>query len=245
MLNKISLSMGSQRSTGFSLIEMAIVLVIVSTMLGGILLSVGQLRETANRTDATLKLSNIMDALYGYAQANGRLPCPATALSNGAEAPLGGGACTQPHGFIPSATLGLSGSVNANTLLSDAWLSPYRYSVTTANGNAFTTANGMRTATMAILAPNLRVCADLACATIVAGNLPVVVMSLGADWATFGAGAPLEVENSGEVIINGYRHGNDLDFISSGYVEEIFDDLITWMSPHILYTRMIAAGQLP
>ncbi|MFM1894970.1 MAG: hypothetical protein RLZZ385_44 [Pseudomonadota bacterium] len=233
------------RQRGFSLLEIAVVLVIISVLLGGILTSLSQTRESGNRNEAEDRLEEIIDALYGFAQANGRLPCPATATSNGAEAPAGGGACTQPHGFVPSATLGLSGSVNADRLLVDGWLSPYRYSVTTANGNAFTTTNGMRTTTMAALAPNLRVCADVACTTVIANALPAVVMSLGADWATFGAGAPLEVENSGETTINGYRHGNDVNFVNSGYIEDVFDDLLNWMSASILYTRMIAAGQLP
>ncbi|MCF8184500.1 MAG: hypothetical protein K9J43_05940, partial [Polynucleobacter sp.] len=47
------------------------------------------------------------DALLGYAAINGRLPCPATAASNGAESPIGGGVCTNPYnGFLPAATLG-------------------------------------------------------------------------------------------------------------------------------------------
>ena len=233
------------RQSGFSLLEIAVVLVIISILMGGILTTLSQTRESNNRNRTEQQLQEILDALYGYAQAFGRLPCPATATSSGAESPLGGGACTQVHGFVPSATLGLSGSVNAAGLLMDPWLSPYRYTVTTANGNAFTTTNGMRTVTMGTLAPDLRVCLDVACVTVIANRLPAVVMSLGADWATFGATSPLQVENSGEVTINGYRHGNDVNFVTASYAEDLFDDLLVWMSSSVLYTRLIAAGQLP
>ncbi|MEX2130470.1 MAG: prepilin-type N-terminal cleavage/methylation domain-containing protein [Pseudohongiellaceae bacterium] len=232
-------------SGGFSLIEMAVVLVIVSVLLGGLLVSISQTQESGRRNDAEAKLDEIMQALYGYTQATGRLPCPATATSSGAEAPVGGGVCTQAYGFVPSATLGLSGAVNADGLLVDPWLSPYRYSVTTSNASAFTTANGMRTTTMSSLAPALRICADTACTTVIASGLPVVIMSLGADWAVFDAGDPEEVENSGEVTLSGYRHGNDANFVFRTYTEDNFDDLLSWMSASILYTKMIAAGRLP
>ena len=231
--------------SGFSLLEMAVVMIIISLLLGGLLASLGSTREINSRTDAENQINEIIEALYGYAQATGRLPCPATAASNGAEAPLGGGNCTQAHGFVPSVTLGLSGTVNADGLLMDPWQSAYRYSVTTSNGNAFTTANGMRTVAMANLTPDLRVCDAAACGTVTADALPVVVVSLGADWAEF-TGADVDAtENSGETTIAGYRHANDNDFVSTTYIEDVFDDMISWMSPNILFTRMISAGQLP
>lgn len=234
------------RVAGFSLLEMAVVLLIVSMLLGGLLMSVTTTQEMNRRDAAQSSLDEMLDALYGFAQATGRLPCPATAVSAGAEAPLGGGNCTQQHGFIPSATLGLTGPINADGLLVDEWLNPFRYSVSTANGNAFTTVNGMRTATIGALAPNLRVCTAAACGTEIVSAVPVVLFSMGADWNDFTAADVDETENSGEVTIAGYRHGNDLNFVSAAtYIEDTYDDVITWMSPNVLYTRMIAAGQLP
>ncbi|NKB32936.1 MAG: prepilin-type N-terminal cleavage/methylation domain-containing protein [Pseudomonadales bacterium] len=233
------------KTEGFSLLEMAIVLLIVSLLMGGLLMSVSTTQEMNYRTDAEMKLEEMLESLYGFAQANGRLPCPATATTNGAEDPPGGGACTQQHGFIPSATLGLAGPINTDSLLMDDWLSAYRYSVSSANGNAFTTVNGMRTTGIAALTPDLRICDAAACGTVVANTLPVVIMSLGADWDEFTAADVDETENSGEATINGYRLPNDNNFVVSTYIEDVFDDLLTWMSPNILYTRMISAGQLP
>lgn len=232
-------------SSGFSLLEMAIVLVIVSALLGGLLISLSATQEMNRRGATESQLQDIVEALYGFAQATGRLPCPATATSNGAEAPLGGGNCDRTHGFVPAVTLGISGQVNDDRLLVDEWLNPYRYSVTAANGNAFTTVNGMSATGMGLLTPNLRVCDAAACANVIANGVPVVVLSMGADWADFNAADVDATENAGEATHSGYRMPNDSDFVSTGYIEDVFDDMITWVSPNILFTRMISAGQLP
>lgn len=240
-----------QRSiSGFSIIEMAIVMVIVSTLLGGLLVSISSTQEVNNRIATKNQLDEIVEALYGFAQVNGYLPCPAIPTSDGAESRTAG-VCSRVHGFVPSATLGLSGSVNADGLLVDSWLGAYRYSVTNANTNVFTNQNGMRVTlaalgtTMGGVAPDLRVCNAAACGTIVADRLPVVVLSLGADWAEFDAADVDASENSREATLNGYRIPNDVNFVSAPYIEDTFDDLITWMSPNTLFTKMITAGQLP
>ncbi|MBU1565737.1 MAG: type II secretion system GspH family protein [Proteobacteria bacterium] len=238
-------------TSGFTLVEMAMVMVIVALLLGGLMMSLSQTTENTRRSDAKAQMDGIIDALYGYAQANGRLPCPATPASNGAELPVGGGVCSRQHGFVPSATLGLSGAVNADGLLLDPWNAPYRYSVTTANASAFTKAGagGMQATTMTVLAPDLRVCREAACSNIVSATLPVVVVSIGKNWAAFTSAG--EVANAGEATVGGgpsgvvYRIANNRDFVSTTYHQANFDDLITWLSPHILYTKMIAAGKLP
>ncbi|MFT7471263.1 MAG: type II secretory pathway pseudopilin PulG [Kiritimatiellia bacterium] len=240
-----------QRSiSGFSILEMAIVMMIVSIMLGGLLVSIASTQEVNNRTETQNQLDEIVDALYGFAQVNGYLPCPATPTSNGLEARTAG-ACSRVHGFVPSATLGLSGGVNTDGLLVDSWLGAYRYSVTNTNGNAFTNQIGLRASiaalatTMGALTPNLQVCDAAACGTAIASGLPAVVLSLGADWAEFDALDVDASENSGEATLNGYDIPADLDFVSAAYIEDTFDDLITWIAPSILFTKMITAGQLP
>lgn len=235
-------------TSGFTLVEMAIVMVIVGLMLGGLMMSLSQTTENTRRSDVQTQLAEINEALYGYAQANGRLPCPATTTSNGAELPLGGGVCSRQHGFVPSATLGLKGSVNADGLLLDPWNNPLRYSVTTANSSAFTTANSMQTAMasptgLASLTPDLRICRQAACTNLISSTIPVVILSMGKNWAAFASAD--EVENAGEATVGGYRIANDSDFVSATYNEAYFDDLISWLSPNILYTKMIAAGKLP
>ncbi|MEX0964846.1 MAG: type II secretion system protein [Pseudohongiellaceae bacterium] len=227
-------------ASGFSILEMAIVMIIVGTLLGGLLVSISSTQELNNRTDADQTLEEIKEALYGFAQTNGRLPCPARATSNGAEDPIGGGVCLQRYGFVPWATLGLSGPLNADNLLMDSWLNPYRYSVTNIDGSAFTTPGQISLLSV----PDLRVCSSAGCGagTVLFDSAPAVVLSMGANWTTYTAAD--EVENA-EATTAGYRQANDNDFVTTGYIEDAFDDIITWISPSILYTKMIAAGQLP
>lgn len=238
-----------QNQQGFSLIEMAIVTVIVGALLGGLLLSVAALRENNLRNEAELKIEEIIEALYGYAQTNGRLPCPATFDSDGAENPVGGGNCVRDDAFVPAATLGLSGAVNGDGLLVDPWQNPYRYSVSDVSTNAFTSTPviappaGIRGFWPA-LAGDLRVCAEAACTNIVGNQIPAVVLSQGTDWAEF-TGADADATENAEATRSGYRHNNDLNFVSTNYIEDVYDDIISWVSPNLLYTRMISAGQLP
>lgn len=232
----------SRENAGFSILELAIVMVIVATLLGGLLVSISSTQELNNRIDAQDTLEEIREALYGFAQANGYLPCPATAATAGVEAPVGGGVCTQRFGFVPWSTLGLSGPLNTDNLLMDSWLNPYRYSVTNQNASAFTTPGAMSTIGMAALAPDLQICDAAGCGTVLFDSAPAVILSMGADWSTFTSAD--EVENA-EGTTAGYRQATDIEFVTTGYIEDTFDDIVNWLSPSILYTKMIAAGQLP
>lgn len=136
--------MATQHSQfGFTLVEMAVVLVIVSLLLGGLLMPVTAQMEIRGYSQTNTRLAEIKEALIGYAIINGRLPCPATATSNGLESfcPTGTptGACVgaettvvQTHGncsaqgtnvfsgFLPAATLGISPQ-DAQGFSIDAW----------------------------------------------------------------------------------------------------------------------------
>ena len=65
------------RSAGFTLTEMAIVLMIVGLLLGSVLSTVATQLDARNIRETQSRMEQIKDALIGYAQANGRLPCPA------------------------------------------------------------------------------------------------------------------------------------------------------------------------
>ncbi|MEM7432249.1 MAG: type II secretion system protein, partial [Pseudomonadota bacterium] len=150
------------RQTGFSLVELAIVLLIMGLILGGLAMPLAVQRENARIQEAGEQLQTVYDALLGYSLVNGFLPCPATPGSAGLASPSGGG-CTTQHGFVPATTLDLNGTRNADNLLLDPWGSPIRYSVTASdvNGNGdwdFTTAGEMQTITMPALLPDLVVC---------------------------------------------------------------------------------------
>lgn len=249
------------KTAGFSLVEMAIVLVIIGLLLGSLLMPLSSQIETNQRKSAQSTLKDIKEALVGFALANDRLPCPAIPNSAGAEAPAGGGVCSAQHGFVPAATLGLSGGRNEDGLLLDPWNNPFRYSITTSNGSAFSTGNGMKTTTMATLAPDLKVCTTTTgsspstCAsatTTVVSNAVVVIYSMGKDWGATPVTTE-EQENQGTTLGGGpssvnYPVANDIVFVDTDYNNSSgseFDDLLSWLSPNILYNRMVAGGRLP
>lgn len=143
---------------GFTLVEMAVVLVILGLLLGGLLIPVTAQMEMRGYSQTNAKLEEVKEALIGYAIINGRLPCPATPASNGLESfcPAGTptGACVgaetttpQTHGncsaqgtnvfsgFLPAATLGISPQDSQGFAI-DAWggnvANRIRYAVTSA-----------------------------------------------------------------------------------------------------------------
>ena len=232
---------------GFTLVEMAIVLVIVTLLLTGLLPTISGQIEQQRRTETTKQLNEIQQALIGFAIINGRLPCPATAASNGIENPDGGPNCTNFHnGFVPGATLGIT-SLNENGQVLDAWDNPIRYAVTSYDGavytDVYTRADGMHLDGISALSPDLLVCAagpNCAGQSLTAGTgVPVVLFSTGPNGAYGGTGTD-EAENL----------DNDTFFIShtpapAGAANGEFDDLVIWISHQTLLSRMVAAGKLP
>lgn len=201
-------------ATGFTLLELAVSLAIMAVLAVGIL--VPFVAQVAQRkvADTERILEQAREALLGYATATGRLPCPATAASNGLESFAAGGTVangnctlTGTHfiGFFPAATLGFT-PIDANGYAIDGWATGQnriRYAVAnqTVNGSAnpFTRTDGMRDATPAQLATAdlLFVCSSgtgavatpPACgggATTLTRNAPAVIWSSGANAGTGG-----------------------------------------------------------
>jgi prepilin-type N-terminal cleavage/methylation domain-containing protein len=97
---------------GFTLAEMAIVMLIVGLLLGGMLLPMSKQLENRNNTETVRQLEDVKEAIIGFALANGRLPCPADpAIASGASgAGLERATCNTGNdmvGVVPWATLGL------------------------------------------------------------------------------------------------------------------------------------------
>ena len=115
---------------GFTLIEMAMVLVIVGLMMGGIMGALGPQLDNKKVRDTQERIKQASEAIMAFAIANRRLPCPASATSNGDELVGALGLCTNFNGgFVPARTLGL-GERGPNGVTQDAWGFGIRYAVT-------------------------------------------------------------------------------------------------------------------
>jgi hypothetical protein len=66
---------------------------------------------------------------------------------------------------------------------------------------------------------------------------------MGPNWTAFTSAD--EVANAGNIIVGGYRLTNTTTFVSRNYNPADYDDIITWMSPHVLLSRLVMAGRLP
>lgn len=251
---------------GFTLVEIAIVLVILGFVLGALLLPLQAQRQQIAQVQTENTLEIAKQALLGFAQSNGRLPCPATAASSGLEAPLGGNVlCTSQLGYLPAATLGVQ-PTDANGFAIDAWNNRIMYAVaqnstTSVPANTatpdYTTNNatdGMNIVGLANLAPELRVCNTSTGVTAAAcsggaetnyliNNAVVVIYSTGATGAQASGG----VDENVNPKIPSLPATSKSVFVShdivSGSVNE-FDHIVTWISPYVLYNSMIQAGQL-
>lgn len=251
MINK---SFSHHSGGGFTLVEMAIVIVILGFVLGALLLPMQVQRQqlAQSQTESTLAIAK--KALLGFAQQHGRLPCPATAASNGIEQPVGGlAACTQMVGFLPAATLGIQ-PVDAQGFALDGWNNRILYAVTQSNASAFSISNGITNIGMSALIPDLRVCASATGVTAITcsaatpetnyliNNAVAVIYSIGATGNQAIGGAD-ETENL-NAVLNVDRVFVSHEPRSAADSNGEFDHIVTWISPYVLYNAMIEAGQL-
>ena len=77
--------MTNARQNGFTLIEIAIVLLIVTILLGYTVALFPRQQELKQYRDVDRKMDEVIAAIVGFAQVNGRLPCLAIPNSAGVE----------------------------------------------------------------------------------------------------------------------------------------------------------------
>ena len=239
----------SRCGQGFTLVELAMVLLIIAILIGGLLIPLSAQLDMRNRAETDRTLAEAREALLGYAAANGRLPCPATTASNGRASPemcVGGQCvCTNPwDGLLPAVTLGLHPTDGQGYAI-DPWGNRIRYAVTPANSSAFTSTS-LRTAvqnfSLGTLLPDLHVCAsatgitanDCGASDTLSSNAVAILIATGRNGPT-GHGAD-EAANldPNRVFVS---HTPAADGAAGGE----FDDVVSWLSPYILYSRMIAS----
>jgi type II secretory pathway pseudopilin PulG len=260
------------RGSGFTLVELAMVLFIVMLLIGGLLMPLSAQNEVRGRQETDRALSNIREALIGFAVVNGRLPCPAdrTIASGVANAGLeavtvaggpcactaavsgianiGGAACDDAApggvtGVLPWATLGLAET--------DAWGNRYSYRVTTRFARL---ASGQAVFGGACAPASNPIAAAFAlCST---GEMSVKIAVGGTDIAT---AVPVIVVSHGRNTLGAYMTngtqnpgvvaGSDEAENANGDVNfvtnSVIDDQLIWLPTSILMGRMLSAGKLP
>lgn len=206
---------------GFTLVEMAVVLVIVALLLGGLLVPLSAQRDIKDYSEVRTNLEQIKEALYGYALSHIAIdgkpyfPCPDTD-ADGAENRTGS-ACTAPEGDLPTRDLGFPNA--------DSWNNRYHYRVTLAFADS---ATGFTLSSSGDITVR-----DASGGSILVTNIPALVLSRGKNGASAAVSAD-EVENT----------NSDNTFVSHDF-SPTFDDIVVWISPNILFNRMVAAGRLP
>jgi prepilin-type N-terminal cleavage/methylation domain-containing protein len=218
---------------GFTLLEMAIVLVIVGFLLSGMLGGMSALQAVQREEGTRRQLDEMRNALITFATINRRLPCPAapataeTVPGAGLErAPTAAGCTGGAAGAFPWATLGLQQT--------DAWGRRFSYRVTPAFARLAPAIN------MGSVGDNT--VQNLAAVSL-ASQVPAVIVSHGQD----GAGSRNRLGALTGAGSNAAQQENsDADTI---FVSDIasggFDDLTVWLPLTTLLGRMIEAGALP
>ena len=251
-----------ERSRGFTLVEIAIAIFIITILLGSILVPLTTQVEQRQVAETQKMLEDIKEALVGHAIAKGYLPCPdrtsggagtANDTANDGVEDYSGANClgtssgvTGPPnvrrwiGNVPWVTLGLG--------TADSWGNRFRYVVDDEFANHSTPFNLSSGA-------DVGVCASAACTvrltSATTGEAAVaVILSHGKN----GRSAMNSITNAANPAATS---ADELDNVGGAtYTSRpitalapdnanYFDDVVTWLSKYTLVNRMVAAGKLP
>lgn len=256
----MQLNPGRQR--GFSLAEMAVVMVIVGLLIGGLLAPLAQQVDQRNYSDTQKRLEYAREELLGFAITNGRLPCPASSTSSGDESPSGGGTCTNYYdGYLPAKALGVL-QVDSSGYAIDAYNNRIRYALAQTGKSAalcpnsplFSSSTNLKSNGVQCLpgSSDLIVCkssqasgfSGTACGSnngLVDQNTVVaIIFSQGKNGATSDSARTDELANTDANATFVY-HTPSPSTDTGGE----FDDQMVWISAGLLYGRMVSAGVLP
>ncbi|MDM8561166.1 prepilin-type N-terminal cleavage/methylation domain-containing protein [Candidatus Parabeggiatoa sp. HSG14] len=233
---------------GFSLIEVAIVLVIIGLLAMGLLtpIAVQMDLKKIKQTDKTLE--KIKEALLGFAVINGRLPCSAPDKDKDKE----GNEILEKdkgkehedwcekEGFLPWKNLGVGRY--------DGWGNPFRYRAEDEYSKdpmilsevlvkADETGSGLRIRNREIEDDSKSSPKKYFYFTTKTNDSRVVavIFSHGKN------GKPYDDDTNND----DNAHSSNRIFVYDGYIENKFDDRLTWLSRNTLMNRLLLAKKLP
>ncbi len=215
---------------GFTLVEMAVVLVIVGLLVAAFLAPLSAQRDLRDYTETKARIGQMREALYGYAIINGKLPCPTTTANPADNVNSGHGdaACplTAGAGVIPWKDLGVSETDAWGTPRSgvtDPWAGYWVYRV----DPAFTTTFSLTTSATGNIDVKK---ADGTSLTIAAERAVAVICTTGKNRVAEGENATYETANP---------------VYQDDVFTPTFDDVCIWITRPSLFNRMVVGGQLP
>lgn len=247
------------RQQGFNLVELSIMVLLISLLVGGMVMPTVQYAQLQQIRQTENALVNIKESLLNYAATHGRLPCPAQANrrtgdhadaglerydDNGTPNDLADDGCAAVQGVLPWRELGVPER--------DAWGHRYTYRISPKYAE-FDDDDGCREDFSFVW---FSLCTDARneIRTAATGGQPMatqvvaVVVSHGANgyggFNSEGQRTP-DTAASADEIENQGAGGIDRFFIQRGYHAEQFDDLLTWVAKPQLMTRMVKARKIP
>ena len=233
-----------RRVAGFTLLEVAIVMIVIGYLLNQLVVPFGAQREQTLRGRAQQQLNTVIDNVVGYAISHHRLPCPAGDNTHGFERSSCKGDLS--IGYVPVATLGLRGPTDNQGRLLDSWGRPLIYVVSPSDHPQrgeqgkpdYLTEGEMGNVGLAYLNSALTICRRVkanSCtrADVRANQVPLIVMSLGSDDSRYGQ--QTYNQNTGPIFVS-----QPMTLTK----DKRFDDLVTWLSESELIFNLVRAGTL-
>ena len=219
-------------SAGFTLVELAIVLIIVALLINGLMVPISTQQDAKATNTTELALTEIREALMGYALINQKLPCPMpTSVTDPASAAYGvAGSDCSIEGILPWKSLGVS-EVDAwgqkRSTTTDSFAGYWRYRLhPNFNATISSAVKPYDVTNLEMLLYNH------------AGNLLHVKSSVDGE-------SPVAVVYSTgkNRTADGQNTGANLTY-EAGEPTPAFDDQLLWISRPTLFSRLAAAGKL-
>lgn len=234
---------------GFTLVEMAMVLVIFSLLMGGILVPLQKQKDINAYLETQERIATIKEAILGYAVVNGKLPCPANPrLRTGIDVSAGVIDNTLCNGA------GVAPWVDLELPETDAWGRRFSYRISSNFGDDISartfqppsTCNANPTSSSFALCSEGDIVVHGENQLAISKKLPVLIVSHGANGygAYLSNGTQFQRVRASALELENVDDANRI-FNALNINQEVFDDIVDWISPNILFNRMVAAGKLP
>lgn len=247
---------------GVTLVEMAIVLLILGVLTRAAIAPLSASRKHRNHRLAEVSLQTIKDGLWAHVVATGVLPCPVPLDQQGIaptirtttsqREPQSSGQrsssiCQIAYGGVPARALGLAGAMDINGALLDPWNRPYRFSVSSASHAGrgasplpdWTTPGEASSVGIGELRADLVLCTRASAtgcpsSDTRASQLAFVVLSTGEDTTTLGDQSDNQDDDNVFVL-------QELSITA----DHPFDDQLVWGTAAETLYWMLRAGWLP